>query len=163
VPTSLHIVHTYPASPAQVHTLLTDRSFLEGRMESVGGLDPKIMDLSTEDTKTTVVTRQSIPSSALPSMVASMISGDPVTERTEVWDQDGDGYQASISVVVKGAPAKLTGTITLRPKDDGSEMVVDGSAAVPIPLFGSKVESIIVEQIRALLDEEAEYTARKLG
>ena len=47
-----------------------------------------------------IVTPQSIPSSVLPSMVASMIPGDPATERVEDWHADGDGYSAQFSVVL---------------------------------------------------------------
>ena len=96
-----------------------------------------------------IVTRQSIPASVLPSMVASMISGDPATERTEDWQADGDGYVAQFSVVVKGAPASIKGTMTLAPAGDGSTLAVKGEAAVPIPLFGSKIEAVIAAADRS--------------
>ncbi|WP_196073367.1 DUF2505 domain-containing protein [Nakamurella alba] len=162
MPSPLKVSHSLPGAPAAVYALLTDRDFQEGRLTETGGNDPQVVDLSTTDGKTTIVTRQSIPASVLPSMVASMIPGDPVTERTEVWAADGDGYTATFSVVVKGAPASLKGTMTLSADGEGSTLAVDGSAVVPIPLFGSKVEAIIVEQVGALLDSEAAYTAARL-
>jgi hypothetical protein len=39
---------------------------------------------------------------------------------------------------------------------------VTGSAAVPIPLFGSKIETVIAEQIGALLATEETYTQSRL-
>lgn len=161
--TALSVAHTLPAAPDAVFALITDREFLEGQLAETGGGNPEVVKIETVDGVTTVVTRQSIPSSVLPSMVASMIPGDPVTERTEVWKAEGDGYAATIAVVVKGAPASIKGTMALTPAAGGSSLAVNGSAAVPIPMFGGKVEAIIVEQVGKLLASEAEYTAQKLA
>jgi hypothetical protein len=161
--TSLSNTYEFAAAPAAVYALLTDRAFLEARLEATGGNDPEVVSLDSDGADTKVVTRQAIPASALPSMVASMISGDPITERTEDWRADGDGYAADFSVVIKGAPATLKGTIALTPSAAGSSLAVNGSASVPIPLFGGKIEAVIVEQVDALLSSENGYTANALA
>jgi hypothetical protein len=161
--TSLSIHHEFSAPPAAVYALLTDREFLEGRLEATGGTDPAVVSLDTATDTAKVVTRQSIPSSVLPSVVASMISGDPVTERTENWRADGDGYRADFGVVIKGAPASLKGTMSLTASGTGSTLKVDGEAHVPIPLFGGKIEAIVAEQVDSLLTKENAYTAKALA
>ena len=40
--------------------------------------------------------------------------------------------------------------------------MVKGEAAVPIPLFGSKIEGVIAEQIGKLLASEEIYTQSRL-
>ncbi len=160
--TSLSNTHEFAAPPAAVYALITDRAFLEGRLAATGGNDPEVVSLDTDGATTKVVTRQAIPASALPSMVASMISGDPITERTEDWRADGDGYAADFTVVIKGAPASLKGTISLTPSGAGSSLAVNGSASVPIPLFGGKIEAVVAEQVDALLTSENAYTASAL-
>lgn len=115
MPTSLSVTHDFAAPPATVYQLLTDRAFLERRLAETGGIDPAVVSLDVDGAAAKVVTRQSIPSSALPSMVASMIPGDPVTERTEEWHTDGESHVAPFTVVIKGAPATLKGTMTLAP------------------------------------------------
>lgn len=162
MPTSLSVTHEFPAPPATVYALLTDRTFLDGRLIETGGIDPSIVSLEVNGAAAKVVTRQSIPSSVLPAMVASMIPGDPVTERTEEWHTDGESHIAPFSVVIKGAPATLKGTMTLSPVGSGSSLTIEGQASVPIPLFGSKIEAIVVEQVTAQLISEAEYTATAL-
>ncbi|MET3804452.1 hypothetical protein ABIB25_001447 [Nakamurella sp. UYEF19] len=162
MPTSLSVTHEFTAAPAAVFSLFTDRAFLDARLEATGGTDPSVVSLEKQAETATVVIRQSIPSSALPSMVASMISGDPVTERTENWRTDGEGYQADFTVVIKGAPASLKGTMALVASGAGSTFTVDGQASVPIPLFGGKIEAVVVEQVDALLVRENEYTATAL-
>lgn len=162
MPTPLHITNDLPGSPSKVFDLFVDEVFLAGRLENTGGLDPQVVGVTKDGETVTVVTRQAIPSSVLPSMVASMIPGNPMTERTETWAPSGDGFQATFAVVIKGAPASLKGTMNLQPKGEGSELVVEGRAAVPVPLFGGKVESIVVEYVGTMLNEEAEYTTSKL-
>lgn len=165
--TELHVVQHYPAAPEAVFARFADRSFLEGRLQAAGGLEPAVDEVTADgegDARTLVVVlRQSIPSSVLPSMVSSMIPGDPVTVRTERWRVDGDGYRADFDVVVKGAPASLRGTMVLAPAEAGSTLTVDGSASVPIPLFGGKIEQVVVEQVQTLLQAEERYTAGQLG
>lgn len=160
--TSLSVTHEFSAPPAAVYALLTDRTFLDERLAATGGTDPSVVSLDKEPDGAKVVTRQSIPASALPSMVASMISGDPVTERTEDWRAAGEGYAADFSVVIKGAPASMKGTIALTPSATGSTFTVDGQASVPIPLFGPKIEAVVIEQVGSLLESENDYTATAL-
>lgn len=164
--TELSVVHEFPAAPTAVYTLFSDVDFLQARMEAGGGIDPRVVSVTPSDDGsqgTTIVTQQAIPASALPSMVASMIPGDPATERTENWRAEGDGYAADFSVIVKGAPASLKGTMALTPADSGATLTVDAAANVPIPMFGEKIENVIVEQISALLQSESDYTRSRLA
>ncbi len=163
MPTPLTVTQEFPAEPAAVYALFTDRAFLEGRLADTGALDPEVVALDKDETSASVTTRQSIPASALPSMVSSMMAGDPATERIEQWKVDGDSYVAEFTVTVKGAPASLKGTMTLAAAPGGSALNVDGSANVPIPMFGGKIEQVIVEQIGELLAAEGDYTRGKLA
>jgi hypothetical protein len=52
--------------------------------------------------------------------------------------------------------------MTLAPNNAGSTLVVKGEAAVPIPLFGSKIEGVIAQQIGKLLASEEVYTQSRL-
>lgn len=161
--TRLTVTQTYDAPPAGVFALFGDRAFIEGRVERSGGIDPQVVSVDSTPDGLTIVTRQGIPASALPSMVSSMMKDDPVTERTEQWRADGDSYVADFSVSVKGAPASLKGSMTLRPAGAGSQLDVVGDAVVPIPIFGGKIEQVIAEQVRELLEDEQVYTRERLA
>jgi hypothetical protein len=163
MPTDVTVTEEFPAAAATVYALITDADFLQARMVAGGGIDPKVISVDTADGVTTVVTRQSIPADALPSMVASMLGGDPVTERTEAWRANGDGYAADFSLTVKGAPATIKGTMTLSAAGAGSALAVNGTATVPIPMFGAKLEAVISEQIGTILSVEGDYTRSRLA
>ena len=170
MPTSMSVVQEFPAPPSAVYALLIDREFLAGRLADCGGVNPEIVSLDVAGENgaqtATVVTRQAIPSDVLPAMVASLMAGNPVTERTETWKPAGDGYSADFSVTVKGAPASLKGTMVLASaagNPGSSTLTVEGAAAVPIPLFGGKIEEVIAGQIGELLQMEGDYTRARLA
>ncbi|MGS0685966.1 DUF2505 domain-containing protein [Nakamurella sp. GG22] len=162
MPTPVNVTQHYDAPVNDVFALFNDPDFIAGRLEDSGAPDAQVIDVDSTVDGVRLVTRQSIPASILPSMVASMMQGDPVTERTEDWHVDGDGFTAQFSLVVKGAPASIKGTMTLTPNGEHSTLVVKGEATVPIPLFGSKIEAVIAEQIGHLLASEENYTREHL-
>jgi hypothetical protein len=163
VPTPLNVTQKYDAPAIEVWALFNDPDFIAGRLDDSGAPDAEVMTVDSTEDGVRIVTRQSIPASVLPSMVASMLQGDPATERIEDWHFDGESaYVAQFSVTVKGAPASIKGTMTLAPAGAGSTLVIKGEAAVPIPLFGSKIEAVIAEQIAKLLAFEETYTQSHL-
>ena len=119
MPKPLNVTQQYDAPATEVFALFNDPDFIAGRLEDSGAPDAEVMTVDSTADGVRIVTRQSIPASVLPSMVASMMQGDPATERTEDWHVDGDGYVAEFSVIVKGAPAAIKGTMTLAPTGDG--------------------------------------------
>lgn len=162
MPTPLTVTQQYDAPAWEVFALFNDPDFIAGRLEDSGAPDAEVIGVDSTADGVKIVTRQSIPASVLPSMVASMLQGDPATERTEDWHVDGDGYKAQFSVIVKGAPASIKGTMTLTPAGESSTLLVKGEAAVPIPLIGAKIEAVIAEQISKLLAFEETYTQSHL-
>lgn len=165
MPTTFSAVQRYPAPASEVYALFSDRSYLQARLAANGGLDPQVMSLDvTAEGGVVLVTRQGIPASALPAAVTSFINGDLSTQRTESWRPAADGYTADLKVTIHGAPASMAGSMTL--SDDpagGSILTVDADATVPIPLFGGKVEKVVVEQVGRLLAREEAFTREQLA
>ena len=162
MPKPLNVSQQYDAPASEVFALFNDPDFIAGRLEDSGAPDAKVMTVDSTADGVKIVTRQSIPSSVLPSMVASMIPGDPATERTEDWKVDGDKLRRAVLGDRQGCAGHHQGHHDAVPAGDGSTLVVDGEAAVPIPLFGSKIEAVIAEQIGALLASEETYTQSRL-
>ncbi len=162
--TTLTAIQRYPVPPAEVFALFSDRHFLDARLEAGGGLNPQVITLEATDGNVHLVTRQGIPAAALPAAVSSFLSGDPSTQRTETWRGTAEGYTADLKVTIAGAPAVLKGTMTLAPDGGtGSVLTVNADAVVSIPLFGGKLESVIVEQVSELLQREEEFTREQLA
>lgn len=163
MPTAFTATQNYDATPRQVFELFCDRGFIEARLEASGGINPEVVSLDGTDTTLDLVTRQGIPAAVLPSAVSSFISGDPSTQRTENWRADGDGYTADLKVSIHGAPASMKGTITLRPAGAGAVLTIAANAVVGIPLFGGKIEKVIVEEVGRLFALEERFTQEQLA
>jgi hypothetical protein len=162
LPTKLVVTQRYTASPAKIYSLFCDPDFLTDRLAASGGIDPELVSQEVTERGLSFVTRQGVPASALPSIVSSFFSGNPTTQRAESWRSTTDGYAADLAVTILGAPASLKGTITLAPDGTGSTVSVDAAAAVPVPIFGGKIEKVIVEQITELLRFEETFTQQRL-
>jgi len=78
------------------------------------------------------------------------------------WAQDRALYLLHFETEGR-APATLKGTMNLVGAGDGSTLTIEGTAAVPIPLFGGKIEGVIVEQVTSLLKSEEAFTRTKLA
>lgn len=164
MPTKLSVTQHFDATPDTVFALFGDPTFLAARLEANQGLDPEIVTQEVDGGSVTLVTRQGIPAEVLPSAVAGFIQGDPSTQRTENWTTAADGtHSADWAVTIKGAPANLKGTMKLDAEGTGSVLVIEGTATVPIPLFGGKIEKVIVEQVTELLQKEETFTQQHLG
>jgi hypothetical protein len=164
VPTKLAVTQQYDAPPERLFALFCERSFIEARLEASGGLDPEVVTMEVSDRALDLVTRQGIPAEVLPPIVKSFISGNLSTQRTENWRAAAGGYVADLKVTIHGAPATLKGSMTLAPTGDtSSTLTVNADAVVGVPVFGGRIEKIIVEQLSELLDTEAAFTAEQLA
>ena len=93
-----------------------------------------------------------------------VMNGDLSIERTETLRRAASGgYDGDVDVKIAGAPASAAGTMTLAENGDGSLFEVHADVTVKVPLFGGKIEEIVAEQVRRLLEAETAFTVRWLG
>lgn len=157
--TQVELRHTYPEPPERMREVLTDPEFLRARIAEVGGPRAELVSRESDDAGTvTIVQRQTVSSSSLPTFAQTLIPGDVTIERTETWTGPGGG---PVKAVVKGTPAQITGTMALtpRPHSGGATFTLRIDTKVPIPLFSIAVENLINENITKLIDREYEFTA----
>ncbi len=150
--------HTYSESPERMREVLTDPEFLRAKLAEVGGPRAELVSREQDEAGTvTIVQRQSVPADSLPDFAKSLFPGDVTIERTETWTGPGGG---PVKAVVKGTPAKITGTMALtpRPTSGGATFTLRMDTKVPIPLFNLAVENLINENITRLMEREYEFT-----
>ena len=92
------------------------------------------------------------------------MNGDLAIERTETLRRNSPGgYAGDVDVKIGNAPASAAGTMTLADAPDGSLFEVHADVNVRVPLIGGKIEEIVAEQVRRLLEAETAFTIRWLG
>lgn len=89
----------------------------------------------------------------LPDYIAKFVGGSLSIRQTEQWSPAAaDGSRtASIKLTIKGQPATMNGTATLKPSGSGTLETVTGDVKVAIPLLGRKIEPEIVKVIESAL------------
>ncbi|MGH3695034.1 MAG: DUF2505 domain-containing protein [Pseudonocardiaceae bacterium] len=150
----LALRHRYPASPERIREVLTDRPYLQAKLQAVGGPRAKLVEWRQDAHGVTIVVHQAVPEDAMPSFLRSVLPGELTIHRTETWS----GSTGRVHAVVDGAPGTVTGAMRLEPDPDGCVLGASLTAEVPLPLFGGKVEKVITDSVARLLETEYQFT-----
>jgi hypothetical protein len=145
-----------------VYTTLVDPAYLNERLKVLGGKTAQLADHRVEpDGGATIKLRHGVAAESLPPAVRMILGGDLMIDRAETWRPDGSGgYAGTVSVTIASMPGELGGTQRLTDSGTGSELVLDGSVSIPIPLVGGRIEETVVGQIASLLDSEHAFTEK---
>ncbi|HEX2300964.1 MAG TPA: DUF2505 domain-containing protein, partial [Pseudonocardiaceae bacterium] len=154
----LELRHRYPEPPERMREVLTDPGYLQDKLRAVGGPHAELISREEDGDGVTLVLRQMVPASALPSFVRSMLPGDLSIRRTETWNNTG----GIVHSAVDGAPGTVNGKMYLEPDPDGSVLSLQLEATVPLPLIGGRVEKAITNSVSKLMDAEYDFTMRWL-
>jgi len=152
--TPLTYTARYDHPAAAVRAAISDEAYWKDRIAAVGGPNARLESVSVTGDRATIAMIQSIAAELLPAAVTAVRPGDLVIPRTENWD----GHSGTFNARVEGAPAEVSGTISLVDDDEGSIAGFDGTAEVNIPMFGGKIEAAIAERLVELIGEETEFT-----
>ena len=152
----------FTAGLADAYVAVAGEDALRARLERLGGHDATLLSYDASDGLLRYELRQGISADKLPAAIRTLHKGDLMVNRTQTWRRNGDGYAGDASVEVRGVPGEITADTALIGDDARSMLRTDGEVTVRIPLFGAKLESVIVEQVTKLLEREAEFTAKWL-
>ena len=153
------------AFPAEkVFATMTDEEYLRARLRELGGPGSDLLDYEASPENARYRLRQGLSERDLPPIVGKVVGGDLHIERTETLRRSGSGsYDGDVDVKIPGVPASAGGTMRLTDEGAGSVFEVHADVAVNVPLFGGKIEEIVAEQVRRLLEVETAFTVRWLG
>lgn len=152
---------SYDGSVEQVLRVFGDRQYWLARLAD-SGADEATLDSMTvgSDGVIDVITTQTLWASRLPGLVAQFHHGDLSFVREETWSPARDGQAGgTVRGSIPGAPATLSGTATLAPREAGSHLDFTATVEVRIPLVGGKVENFIGSQLVELLIAEQRFTS----
>jgi S1-C subfamily serine protease len=150
----LTLRHPYPASPERVREVLTDRRYLQAKLQAVGGPRAELVSWEQDARGVTFVLHQAVPEDSVPPFLRSMLSEGLTIRRTETWSSAG----GSVHAVVDGAPGTIIGMMRFAPDPAGCVLNAELTAEVPLPLVGAKVEKIITSNVAALMEKEYQFT-----
>jgi hypothetical protein len=143
-----------------VYTTLVDAAYLNARLAVLGGRTAQLVEHDVRPDGATIKLRHGVAAENLPPAVRMLLGGDLMIDRTETWRVDpAGGYTGNVSVTIPAMPGELGGTQRLADTgSEGSELVLNGSVSIPIPLVGGRIEETVAGQIASLLDSEHDFT-----
>jgi len=152
----------YPAE--RVFAAITDEEYLQARLREIGGPGSALLDHEATPEAARYELRQGLSEKDLPPIVGKVMNGDLAIVRTETLNRIQPGrYSGDVDVAIPGAPASASGTMALAEDGDGSLFEVHADVTVRVPLIGGKIEEIVADQVRRLLEAETQFTVRWLG
>ena len=152
----------YPAE--KVFAAMTNKEYLEARLREIGGPGSALLDHEATPESARYELKQGLAEQDLPPIVGKVMNGDLAIIRTETLNRTQPGrYSGDVDVAIPGAPASASGSMALADEGSGSLFEVHADVTVKVPLVGGKIEEIVADQVRRLLEAETEFTVRWLG
>jgi hypothetical protein len=153
------------AFPAEkVFAAMTDEAYLQARLRELGGPGSQLLELEASPETARYKLKQGLSESDLPPIVGKVMNGDLAIVRTETLNRTAPGsYSGDVEVAIPGAPASAAGSMTLADDGAGSLFEVHADVTVRVPLIGGKIEEIVADQVRKLLEAETAFTIHWLG
>ena len=152
----------YPAE--KVFAAMTNKEYLEARLREIGGPGSALLDHEATPESARYELKQGLAEQDLPPIVGKVMNGDLAIIRTETLNRMQPGrYSGDVDVAIPGAPASASGGMALADEGAGSLFEVHADVTVKVPLIGGKIEEIVADQVRRLLEAETEFTVRWLG
>jgi hypothetical protein len=152
----------FPAE--KVDATMTDPEYLRARLRRIGGPGSDLLDHEASPESARYELKQGLAEKDLPPVVSKVMNGNLAIVRTETLNRTAPGsYTGDVDVAIPGAPASAAGTMRLADASDGSLFEVHADVTVRVPLIGGKIEEIVAEQVRRLLEAETAFTIHWLG
>jgi hypothetical protein len=149
------------AFPAEkVFAAMSDEEYLRARLRELGGPGSELLEHEATPEGVRYRLKQGLSERDLPPVVSKVMNGDLAIQRLETLRRTAPGsYTGDVDVKIAGAPASAAGTMTLTDDGNGSLFAVRADVEVKVPLIGGKIEEIVAEQVRRLLEAETDFTA----
>ena len=145
-----------PISAKEVYAMSCSAQFQEQKCRDAGALSYEVT-ISERDGGALVRTRRKLPTVGFPSLLRRFVPSGVTSTETILWHPESpDGTRiADLSVDFHGAPASMTGTITIIPDGPSSATVaIDADFVAHVPLVGRKVEGFAAPIILSVIDAE---------
>lgn len=135
----------YVASPAQVAALLTDPAYLRQRSESNGERNIEIRVEKSEAGTRVIVARDRPLHIKIPAFAKAAVESASRAVENTLWHAEGDRWLADYTIEVPGLPITVRGQSVLAPAAGGCKYTSTFAVTARIPLFASKVESMVAD------------------
>jgi hypothetical protein len=140
----------YEAAPDRVFAMLADPAFREAACAAQDVLSADVALTRTGNGFTLSIDQQQR-TDDLPSFARPFAGSSTRVVQHEVW---ADSTGGTLRIDSPGQPARISGTITLRPEGSHTQEIVQLDLEVRVPLVGGRLERLLADRIRSAMDAE---------
>jgi hypothetical protein len=145
---------SYAQDADTLYRFVTDAAVVKERSQSLGDRDVRVSKSADTITNLRVVEAE------VPGFAKKLFTPTNTVEDVKAWD--AATKTARLTVDVRGAPTKISGTIKIVSTAVGSDYVVDFQVSCKIPLIGGKLEEFVASATEKGLRDEYEYNRKRL-
>jgi hypothetical protein len=150
------ISHAFPASPAELAAVLLDAAFQDSLAEVSNALSAREVLSQEERDDGTVVRRvRCVLGIDLGAAKTFIGDGEPAWVEEALWNPAAMTWTWVIDPEVGGQLLSASGTVVLSGDTTESSRTVRGEVRVKVPIYGGRVEQLIVDHLTRAYDEEA--------
>ncbi len=143
---------SFDGDPLTVFAMLRDPEYVQAKCDATGSLETTAEVSDARDGTVTIVSTRVLPAQ-VPDVARKFVGDTISATETQVWSAAApDGSRTATVEVEFSGPLGFTGTLSLRPAGQGTEVVTEGKFKASVPFVGGTIES-----------EAAKQTERYLG
>lgn len=139
------VTYQYSEPPAQVAALLTDPDYLRRRSESNGERNIEVRVEKTEAGTRVTVARDRPLDIPIPAFAKSAVERASRAIENTLWHAEGERWLADYTIDVPGMPITVRGQSVLSPAAGGCDYKSTFEVTARIPMFASRVESMVAD------------------
>ena len=155
--------HPYAHSTEAVFALFTDADEIEAKQEALEAREIRIEECEREADGATVSFVRELPAD-VPGILKKFLQPWNTVQQSESWRIcDGDVYKADMEIDIVHVPVTISGTLKLKPTDDGCVNEVRLDVDCGIPFVGKTLAEFVAADCKRLIAMEYDYITDRLA
>lgn len=155
--------YEYDAPIDAVWKMFADPAYAALRASKLQLSDPEVKS-QANDTQITSTTTVAVPTEMLPAAAKRFVSPSTKAVLAERWNRlNQDQIKGDMELSASGVPARLKAVATLKGNGNKTEVTMEGTVEVKIPLFGKRLEAEAVKFAPQIVKGEEEASAEYLA
>lgn len=145
---------SFDGDPLTVFAMLRDPEYVQAKCDATGSLETTAEVSEASDGTVTIVSTRVLPAQ-VPDVARKFVGDTISATETQVWSAAApDGSRTATVEVEFSGPLGFTGTLSLRPAGQGTEVVTEGKFKASVPFVGGTIESEAAKQTERYLGAE---------
>jgi hypothetical protein len=154
--------HEYAHGLDAVYALFVDAEEIEAKQEALGARRIRVEECEIYDDGADIRIVREMPAE-VPGILSKFLQPWNTIEQSEQWRLQEDGvYGADLEIDIANVPVTVSGTLELKPTEDGCVNHVRMNVESGIPFIGKTLAEFVMIDCKRVIAEEYQYICERL-